>query len=68
MLEGQGMDLHSTFLTECPKEYEYLQMVDRSKTHAPSRISPTFANLNVETGGLFQILYDLMRAESQETA
>lgn len=30
MLEGQGMDLHSTYLAECPQENEYLQMVDRS--------------------------------------
>jgi geranylgeranyl pyrophosphate synthase len=48
MLEGQGMDLYSTYLMECPQENEYLEMVDR------------------KTGGLFQIAYLLMRAESTE--
>jgi geranylgeranyl diphosphate synthase, type III len=30
MLEGQGVDLCSTYLMECPQESEYLEMVDRS--------------------------------------
>ncbi len=30
MLLGQSIDLHTTYLTECPTEAEYLDIVDNS--------------------------------------
>ena len=66
MLEGQAADLHSTYLAECPQEYDYLQMVDRSTINKPIIII-IVTNIQAETGGLFRIVYQLMRAESPET-
>lgn len=65
MLEGQAADLHSTYLAECPQEHEYLQMVDRS-TMVKLIIIIMVTNNQAETGGLFRIIYQLMRAESLE--
>ncbi|KAG9229806.1 isoprenoid synthase domain-containing protein [Amylocarpus encephaloides] len=78
MLEGQGMDLHSTYLMECPQENEYLEMVDR-KTGGLFRIAyrlmraesmeksiPDLDTIMTILGRYFQIRDDYMNLESAE--
>ncbi|KAI9841642.1 MAG: hypothetical protein M1837_000489 [Sclerophora amabilis] len=80
MLLGQSIDLHTTYLAECPREDEYLNMVD-NKTgglfriayrlmQAESQVSPSpdVDTLMMLLGRYFQIRDDYMNLTSEEYA